>query len=399
MFPRGVTKIAGRFLRVFPDAWVRTVLPARFNYDPAAMTVPSIPKSKIRLFVAPVNYAGQGFAWSRAAEKHLESVGAVSMAYTGIGEFGFPIDQAVPATGYVLSSKWQQRQHQAVSNGFTHVLIEAERNPFGRVFDQTVVDQARSLIEAGVRVAMLAHGTDLRLPSRHAASEPFSPFRAGEWDQTPALEQEALRNRQMLEELALPVYVSTLGLLADAPEGARWLPVVVDPEVWSPGPNVGERGVPVVVHAPSRGVVKGSDLIEPTMRKLHEEGVVEYRRISGVPASEMPDIYRGADIVLDQFRLGDYGVAACEAMLTGRVVIGHVSDAVRQEVAQRTGYELPIIEATPDSLEKVIRRLGEAPTNLRQIGDEGRAFVAAIHDGRLSAKALEPFLTTKESHL
>ncbi|MGR4009501.1 hypothetical protein [Leucobacter sp. 1207-22] len=361
------------------------------------MTVPSAPDSQVRLFIGPVNYAGQGFAWARAAERHLTSVGAVSMAYTGIGEFGFPIDQAVPATGYVLSSQWQRRQFHAVSGGFTHVLIEAERNLFGRVFDQTVVHQAHALIEAGVSVAMLAHGTDLRLPSRHAATEEFSPFREGEWDQTSGLEQEAQRNRRMLDELGLPVYVSTLGLLADAPDGAQWLPVVVDPEVWKPGTEAGRRDVPVVVHAPSRGVVKGSDLIEPVMQQLHDQGVVEYRRISGVPAHEMPEIYRGADIVLDQFRLGDYGVAACEAMLAGRVVVGHVSSAVREQVRLRTDLDLPIVEATPDSLESVLLGLCANPDRLSQVGAAGHSFASAVHDGRLSAAALEPFLRQGES--
>ena len=42
--------------------------------------------------------------------------------------------------------------------------------------------------------------------------------------------------------------VSTPDLLLDLP-GAVWLPVVVDTELWRPGPPVLEREVPVVLHA------------------------------------------------------------------------------------------------------------------------------------------------------
>ncbi len=45
-----------------------------------------------------------------------------------------------------------------------------------------------------------------------------------------------------------------------------------------------------------------------------------------MPADAMPEVYGGADIVLDQFPLGTYGVAACEALVAGRLVVSHVSD-------------------------------------------------------------------------
>ena len=392
MLPQGLTSIAGRIIRVFPDRFVRAVLPRKFNYDPAAMTVATPPATPVRLFVGPVNYAGQGYAWARAAEQFLPGVGAVSMAYTGIGEFGFDIDQAVPATGYVLSKSWQREQERAVRTGFSHVLVEAERHLFGRVYNQTVADQLRALAASGVRVAMLAHGTDLRLPSRHAAAEPLSPFRDGEWELTGKLERESTKNRALLEELGFPIYVSTLGLLADAPEGATWLPVVVDPERWMPGPPILERSRPVVVHAPSRGVVKGTALIEPVAQRLHDEGLIEYRRVSGVPAADMPALYRDADIVLDQFRLGDYGVAACEAMLAERAVVSYVSDEVRQEVLRRTGQELPVVQATPYTLEQVLRDLIAHPDRARAVGKAGRVFTQEFHDGRESARVLAPFL-------
>lgn len=392
MLPQGIARIAGRIVRVFPDSFVRAILPGKYGYKQSDMTVVSPPGTPIRLFVGPVNFGGQGTAWARAVERNLVGVGAVSMAYTGIGEFGFPVDQSVPATGYVFSKSWQRDQAAAVASGFTHVLVEAERRLFGRVYDQSVEEQIAQLRSAGVQVAMLSHGTDLRLPSRHAANEPASPFRNGEWDLTPRLERDATENRAILEAVAAPVFVSTLGLLADAPAGSEWLPVVVDPELWAPGPAPLARERPIVAHAPSNGVVKGSALIDPVMQRLHDEGLIEYRRVSNVAASEMPQVYRDADVVLDQFRLGDYGVAACEAMLSGRVTVGHVSDEVRREVLRRTGIELPIVEARVETLEQVIRELLADPYAGAARAAAGRSFAETVHDGRFSARALSGFL-------
>ena len=392
MLPQGITNIAGRAVRLLPDAFVRALVPRRFKYDPAAMTVAVPPATRVRLFIGPVNFGGQGDAWARAAERNFADVGAVSMAYTGIGEFGFPVDQSVPATGYVLSRSWQRSQAHAVAAGFTHVLVEAERRLFGRVFDETLEQQVDALRDAGVRVAFVAHGTDLRLPSRHVLAERYSPFSEGEWALTPRLERDAAANRALLDRLGGMVFVSTLGLLADAPPGANWLPVVVDSNLWQAGPLPMSRLRPVVAHAPSNGIVKGSELIDPIMQRLHDRGLIEYRRVRGVAASDMPAVYRDADIVLDQFRLGDYGVAACEAMLTGRITVGHVSDFVRSEVRERTGRELPIVEATPDTLEEVILQLLESPASARTISQDSREFASAVHDGRFAARALADFL-------
>ncbi|WP_162242859.1 glycosyltransferase [Leifsonia sp. Root112D2] len=349
------------------------------------------PDAPIRFFVAPSNFAGQGWQWAHAAQRHLDGVKAVAMAYHGAGEFGFPVDMSVPVSGYVFSKKWQARQREAVTAGFTHVGVEAERHPFGRVFDQSVETQVRQLLDAGVKVAFLSHGTDIRLPSRHAAMEEYSPYKDGLWPFTERAELESGDNLAMIARLEIPVFVSTPDLLVDVPH-ASWLPVIVEPEKWRSATQPLHRGRPVVVHAPSGAIIKGSDLVDPIMQSLHEQGIVEYVRIQGVPADEIPEIYRNADIVLDQFRLGSYGVAACESLAAGRVVIGHVSRFVRDYVREHTGTELPIVEATASTLEATIRTICADPQRYRELASAGPEFVAAVHDGRASAAVLKTFL-------
>jgi glycosyltransferase involved in cell wall biosynthesis len=138
--------------------------------------------------------------------------------------------------------------------------------------------------------------------------------------------------------------------------------------------------------------MKGSELIDPVMESLAERGLITYRRVEGVDPADMPQVYRDADIVVDQFRVGSYGVAACEAMAAGRVVVGHIAQSVRDRVVADTGLELPIIEATPDTIEQVVLDLISHPERGREVAARGPAFVEQVHDGRRSAEALAPFV-------
>ncbi|QEO13552.1 glycosyltransferase family 4 protein [Agromyces intestinalis] len=345
------------------------------------------PDTPVRVYIAPTNYAAQGWSWARALEAVPGGrIGARNMAVEVPGGFDFPADTEVPVPVYARSVDWQRAELAAVS-AFTHVLVEAERPLFGRLFSRDLLAEARVLREAGLSTAYLAHGTDVRLPSAHRELTPWSPFADAEL-YVDRLEREASRNRRLLAELGRPTFVSTPDLLIDVP-GAHWCPVVVDLDRWREPEPPGVRERPIVVHVPSKSTIKGTQLIEPAMRELDRAGVIEYRSVSGVPSERMPELYRTADIVLDQFRLGSYGVAACEAMAAGRVVVGHVVDSVRAAAAAAgDGVALPIVEATPDTVGEVVASLAADTERMRRLGAAGIAFVEAVHDGRCSARAL-----------
>jgi len=304
--------------------------------------------------------------------------------------FGFPVDVGIPPSAYALSKSWHRRQMAAIEAGFSHVLVEAGRAPAGAPYRQSLAGQLTTLREAGVRTAYLAHGTDVRVPSLHAVTHPDSPFRSGDHS---ALERQARSNIAIIQELGMPAFISTPDLLEFLPD-AVWLPVVVDPNRWATDRPVLARRRPIVVHAPSSGPMKGSDAIDPVMVALDREGLIEYRRVRGVTSADMPDLYRGADIVLEQFRIGGYGVAACEAMAAGRVVIGHVAPEVRELASEAARMAVPIVESTAASLERVVRRVVRERDQFAALAATGPSFVRALHDGAASADALRAFLAT-----
>ena len=348
----------------------------------------------VRVFIAPANYAGQGYRWARALEDN-PTVSARNMVYAEINPFGYDVDFAVRWRTVTHSRKWQKEQLKALTSAFTHVLIEAQFPPLGGMFKEDVYKQVKVLRDGGTRVAMVCHGSDIRLPSRHKVLEEWSPFINDDWVPVEKLEKVMLKNRQLLDIINGPTFVSTPGLLLDVPY-AHLLPVVIDPELWKSSNPVLTRKRLKVVHIPSNPLVKGTAEIADALNRLHDEEVIEYIQVSGVTHEEMPLIFGDCDVVLDQFRLGDYGVGACEAMAAGRLVVSHVSEQVRTEVLSATGLSLPIVEANIDNIEFVLRDIAQNRKPYAEIARKGPGFVRHVHDGSFSRQVLEQYFLCED---
>lgn len=372
-----------------PD-WVSGRLRAKkFRYKVSEIPplVPVAPEA-IRLFIGPANYAGQGYRFARAVEA-LPGIAAVNMQRAS-GIFGFLADNSVPPNVFWHSRRWQQQQFDHVRSTFTHVMYEAEQPLFGNLFDRDVVAEVAALRASGVGIVMLSHGSDLRGPDLHRSRDSWSPFH----DDVPRVEslrELSEKSRGILKQVAAPVLVTTPDLLADWPT-ASWIPVVVDPSVWANESPILARERPVVLHAPTNAWIKGSELIEPALSRLHAEGLIEYKRVEGVPANEMAELYRNSDIVLEQFRIGTYSVTAVEALAAGRLVIAHLFDDVRQHVERTVDREVPVIEATVDTLESMLRTICADRERFIEHAKLGPDFARDVHDGRRSAAVLASVL-------
>lgn len=390
MIPERLRPAVQRAVDVIPEPVAERVLPwKRAAFRTAG--VATVPAAERRLLIGPVNSAGQAHAWARAASAIPGTAAMNVMFRTNEDVFAFPADQSVGTTYAITNRRWQRAQRRALSRGFTHVLIESGRRLLGPGSD--VDADIRALSARGVLVGLVWHGSDIRIPSIHAGMDPDSPFRGGRYADQERLEEITRRNHELISRCGLPSLVSTPDLLEFVP-GATWLPVVVEADRWareSAGPVL-MRERPVVVHAPSRAGLKGTALVTGMLRGLDAEGLIEYREVAGVPARDMPGVYGEADIVLDQFSLGIYGVAACEALAAERLVISHVSDQVRGVVRNRTGWELPVLEARAAELEGVLRDVLGDRDGARRLAEQGPEFVADVHDGTRSRAALETLL-------
>ena len=346
--------------------------------------------TKIRLIVGPVNSAGQGTAWARAVDQYVDDASAHSCSFRRDPQ-RYESDYLISAETYKTDWDFRAEFSRYLIPRFTHALLEGDAPLFARVGQRDVAEDIALLRERGVQVALIAHGSDVRLPSHHVEIEPWSPFRSMDPDVYKRMEAFAKRTARIFNAYPGPVFISTPDLIEFVP-AATWCPVIVDPERWASAQGVFERNIPIVAHAPSSSDMKGSDLIDPLLERLHADGVIEYRRVQDIEPKEMPAIYGDADIVVDQLALGSYGVAACEAMAAGRIVLGHVSEQVRSAAQEAAGLDLPILEVTPDSIVERIRELLADRESARDTAARGPEFVRTLHDGRRSASVLADFL-------
>ncbi len=346
--------------------------------------------------IGPANMAGQAWAWAKAAERGLPGVKAEVMVVDRGSPLMFQADDVVPAATYRNDARWAQGFEARALQEWTHALLEAGRPIFGLRHGSDFSGDAEVLRAVGIEVGLILHGSEARDPRRHAEASAWSPF----GDPMEELTERLQRQRDVLmpkieefREQGGLVFVSTPDLLDDVP-GAILLPVVVDVDAWAPADTsaVLERDVPVVMHAPSRASLKGSQFVAEALAPLVAEGLVDYRHLEGVAPADMPARLHEADILVDQMTLGIYGVAAVEGMAAGRVVVSHVDDIVRERAAVLAGAPLPIVEATPDTLEETLRRLIADRDEGRTIAAQGLAFARELHDGRRSAEVLAQHL-------
>jgi glycosyltransferase involved in cell wall biosynthesis len=130
---------------------------------------------------------------------------------------------------------------------------------------------------------------------------------------------------------------------------------------------------PLLVHAPSEPGIKGTEYVRAAVEKLRERGLrFDFQLLEGRPHEEVQRILRDhADIVLDQFLLGGFGLLAVESMYYGKPVVGYLIERVRAEHFP----DCPIVNASIDDLAEKLAWLIERPEERIRLGREGRAFV------------------------
>lgn len=367
---------------------VRSAGVGKHNRGSSSLPTPPAPEAA-RLLIAPANYAGQAAAWAEAVRDHVPDATAINAQVGAHPRFPFPTDYEVDLASFNDSVAWRRSWRTYVEEHFTHVVVEANRPIFGRIAGDGR-HHVNDLLRAGKQVALLSHGSDARIPSVHAAREKWHSYDALKPSALQALEERSRSNVAYYDAFEGPVFVSTPGLIEFIRDGV-WLPLVINPDHWQSSQPVLAGTKPVVAHIPS-STQKGSHMIDPILRDLDDRGLITYLRVEGVPHEKMPELYGSADIVVEQFGIADYSTAACEAMAAGRVVVSRVADEARAHVREKTGLDLPIVEANPTTLERVILDLVSDPERARRVAAQGQEFCRAVHDGRRSAEVLGAWL-------
>jgi len=136
-----------------------------------------------------------------------------------------------------------------------------------------------------------------------------------------------------------------------------------------------------ILHAPSNRSVKGTKYILPVVERIKSEyRDVEILLVENTPHIEAREIYKEADLVIEQVLLGWYSGVAVEAMALGKPVITYIRQEDLRFVPSLMAKELPVINAAPDTLYDVIRKAVEDRERLIETGRKGRAYIRKWHD-------------------
>jgi hypothetical protein len=174
-FPRALNR-AIDYVADHPGGFLGRLVARRMGLpEPGPAIVLTAPAAPIRVLIGPVNYSGQGRLWATSLERSDSRIAARNVALDVPGGFSFPADLVVPVPVYHNSRQWQAEQLRAI-RGFSHVLVEAEEPLLGRMFQRDVAAEVAQFTAAGLSVAFISHGTDIRLPSRHITTTRWSPY-------------------------------------------------------------------------------------------------------------------------------------------------------------------------------------------------------------------------------
>lgn len=155
------------------------------------------------------------------------------------------------------------------------------------------------------------------------------------------------------------------------------VPLRVDIARFEPAYPKPDAKVIRIVHAPSKRAIKGTEYVLTAFNRLKEKyRNIELILVEGKTQQEAFEIYKTADIIVDQLLVGTYGVFAIESMAMGKPVITYISDTMKE----RLPAELPIVSANTQTVTEAIETLildGEMRKNR---GMAGRKYVEEYHD-------------------
>jgi hypothetical protein len=141
---------------------------------------------------------------------------------------------------------------------------------------------------------------------------------------------------------------------------------------------------PLVVHSLTAPVTKGTSAVLMAIDQLKSQYLFDFQLIQGVSRHEALQIVQKADIFLDQFVLGDHGMAALEAMALGKPVVCYIKPSMVGKYAP----DCPIVNANQDNLREVLESLLNKGRVRHEIGRESRTYVEKYHDAAVLAHKL-----------
>ncbi|MBA3285372.1 MAG: hypothetical protein H0U27_10000 [Nitrosopumilus sp.] len=149
------------------------------------------------------------------------------------------------------------------------------------------------------------------------------------------------------------------------------------------------NAAPVVMHAPSAPIAKGTKYIVNAVNNLKKKGIpFKFILVKDKNNEEYQKLLLHCDILIDQMVWGAYGIASQQALQMGKVVICYISE----DNALLYGKDCPVVNANGDNLETVLERLLLDEKERKRISQDSKAYYQKQHNPeRVVEKMVEAY--------
>ena len=229
------------------------------------------------------------------------------------------------------------------------------------------------------------NGSDLRQPVSKKIN-PYTPFTEGEYENDLHFNNRKKLNRlNKIFKYADFCFALNPDLLRFIPKGKGiFLPYVKF--IWYDLDRIPAKtklnDVFRIVHAPTNRTIKGTGYIINAVKKLEEKYSIELHLVENMNHSDALALYRSADLVIDQLRIGWYGGLAIEAMKMGIPVAAYLNEADMQFIPadMSSAVRESVIQMNPDTIKEKLREIIEDRSLLKKYANNAYDYVCEFHN-------------------
>ena len=325
----------------------------------------------MRVLHAPINVANQMATLTRALRGCGVDATACEFRSTWLG---YPVDR------HLHLEQTRTPLHRFVRQLRFFLWAASRFDVFHFHYGESLLPGSRDLgwlRRRGAKVVMHYWGSDARPHARdpHARAE---PRRVRQLRRVARHVDTALVADLELDSCVRPFFANIVRV-----------PQAIDLAAYAPAPPDPDASVPLIVHAPSAAIQKGTPAVLAAIEALQARRQLRFELIQRTPHAQALEIYRRADIIVDQLTLGTHGLLAVEGMALAKPVVCFI------DPAWRAGYpaELPLVSATTETVVEQLEALIADGRRRQHLGQAGRAYVERHHDAHVVAARLRDLYT------
>jgi hypothetical protein len=237
------------------------------------------------------------------------------------------------------------------------------------------------LKEMGKRIIFKFRGSEVRLETAFRNSSPYHYA-----DDCPDLFREINEMTYMgwikfIRDISDEIQVPDPELESYVP-GSVIINRLVSRELFEVGTSEQKKEI-TIAHAPTNRAIKGTQDILEVMNKIKSaHSHVKFILVENMSNKEALELYKTCDILIDQLRIGWYGVLACEAMALGKAVVTYIRDDLTHSLPS----PLPIENANKDTLYDSLTKLICDTDHRLALGCRAKEYALANHHPDVVAK-------------